>query len=158
MVNDLSCCIGKRQAESPPRFRRKITDNNAASQRSIQQPKIIRSPFQLTKIQDLPNSLNVDSISLSDILGDPLISECWDFNYLHDLNFLLRSFDQDVQHLIKIHVVHGFWKREDPSRLILEKQALEYPNHDETAQIIIHTANIIEFDWYITLLGLRIVD
>ncbi|POS83472.1 hypothetical protein EPUL_003203, partial [Erysiphe pulchra] len=162
MVSDLVSHVGKRcrsigesndtdtrknstEAESPPRLRRKITDNNGALQRPTEQPKIIRSPFQLTKVRDLPNSLNVDSVSLNDILGDPLLSECWDFNYLHDLDFLVRSFDQDVQHLVKIHVVHGFWKREDPSRLMLEMFILF--RHDETAQIIIHTANIIEFDW-----------
>lgn len=119
--NDTNTKIDSTGAESPPpRFRRKITDDNGASQRSVPQAKIIRSPFQLTKIRDLPKSFNVDSISLDEILGDPLISECWDFNYLHDLDFLLRSFDQDVQQLVKVHVVHGFWKREDPSRLMLE--------------------------------------
>ena len=77
------------------------------------------SPWQLTWIRDLPEDLNRDAVTLKDLLGDPLISECWEFNYLHDLRFLMDAFDQDVRHLVKVHVVHGFWKREDLNRLAL---------------------------------------
>jgi tyrosyl-DNA phosphodiesterase-1 len=78
------------------------------------------SPFQLTWIRDLPESSNVDAVSLSDILGDPIIAECWDFNYLHDLDFLMDAFDQDVRGIVRVNVVHGFWKNEDQSRLALK--------------------------------------
>ncbi|TGO58128.1 hypothetical protein BCON_0058g00100 [Botryotinia convoluta] len=131
----------------------------------------LKSPFQLTTIRDLPASSNVDAVSLKDVLGDPLISECWEFNYLHNLDFLMEQFDEDVRNLVRVNVIHGFWKREDQSRLNLAEQALKYPNiklltaympemfgthhskmlilfrHDFTAQIIIHTANMIPFDW-----------
>ncbi|CAG8972509.1 hypothetical protein HYALB_00001201 [Hymenoscyphus albidus] len=134
-------------------------------------PKLVPSPFQLTWIRDLPESCNVDAVSLKDILGDPLIAECWEFNYLHDLDFLMEAFDTDVKDLVKVHVVHGFWKNEDTSRQNLKLQAAKYPNitphtaympemfgthhskmiivlrHDDTAQVIIHTANMISFDW-----------
>ncbi|CAD6439171.1 8824f4b5-3595-43a6-a2d9-f11a89b7d655 [Sclerotinia trifoliorum] len=133
--------------------------------------KVVKSPFQLTSIRDLPASSNVDTVSLRDILGDPLISECWEFNYLHNLDFLMEQFDEDVRNLVKVNVVHGFWKREDQSRLNLMEQVLKYSNvklltaympemfgthhskmlilfrHDSTAQVIIHTANMIPFDW-----------
>lgn len=79
----------------------------------VQPKKVIPSPFQLTTIQDLPPALNVDTVTLGDLLGDPLISECWEFNYLHDLDLLMGAFDPDVRDLIKVHVIHGFWKRED---------------------------------------------
>ena len=78
------------------------------------------SPFQLTRIQDLPASSNVGAVSLKDILGDPMVAECWEFNYLHDLDFLMSAFDEDVRELVKVHVVHGFWKREDASRINLQ--------------------------------------
>ena len=78
------------------------------------------SPFQLTSIRDLPASSNVDAVSLKDILCDPLIAECWEFNYMHNLDFLMDAFDDDVRDLVKVHVVHGFWKNEDPSRLRLK--------------------------------------
>ncbi len=78
-----------------------------------------KSPFELTKIRDLPPEANVETLTLKAILGHPLIAECWEFNYLHDLDFLLEAFDEDVRKLVQVHVVHGFWKREDPSRLNL---------------------------------------
>jgi len=78
--------------------------------------KIIDSPFQLTTIEDLPASSNVGAVSLKDILGDPLISEVWEFNYLHNLDFLMEALDEDVRDMVKVHVIHGFWKEEDQSR------------------------------------------
>ncbi len=51
--------------------------------------KVVPSPFQLTRIRDLPAENNVDTVSLRDILGDPLIREVWHFNYLFDLDFLM---------------------------------------------------------------------
>jgi tyrosyl-DNA phosphodiesterase-1 len=76
----------------------------------------MKSPFQLTRIKDLPPASNVDTVTLTDILGDPLISECWEFNYLHDLDFLMDAFDEDVRDIVKVHVIHGFWKQEDAGR------------------------------------------
>lgn len=98
---------------SPPPLRRRL-------EAKVEGPKIMNSPFQLTHIRDLPNEANVDAVSLNDLLGDPLISECWEFNYLHDLDFLMEAFDPDVKDLVKVHVVHGFWKQEDQSRLNLK--------------------------------------
>ena len=51
--------------------------------------KMISSPVQLSQIQELPATSNVDAVSLKDILGDPLIKECWAFNYLFDIDFLM---------------------------------------------------------------------
>ncbi|KAI1775025.1 phospholipase D/nuclease [Hypoxylon cercidicola] len=144
---------------SPPRKRR------------VRERKLIPSPIQLTTIQDLPDESNIGAVSLHDLLGDPLIAECWDFNYLHDIDFLMHHFDEDTRALVKVHVVHGFWKREDLNKLALEQQASQYSNvslhtaympepfgthhskmlvlfrHDDTAQVIIHTANMIAKDW-----------
>ncbi|OHE95703.1 tyrosyl-DNA phosphodiesterase [Colletotrichum orchidophilum] len=131
----------------------------------------IKSPFQLTTIRDLPEAANRDSVGLADILGDPLIAECWEFNFLHDIHFLMSHFDEDTRNLVKVHVIHGFWKREDPNRTTLQEEAEAYPNvelhgafmpemfgthhtkmmvlirHDDSAQVIIHTANMIAKDW-----------
>lgn len=87
---------------------------------TTQEGKLLPSPFRLTTIRDLSAEANVGAVSLHDLLGDPLISECWEFNYLHDIDFLLSHLDQDVRSLVKVHVIHGNWKREDPSRLMLE--------------------------------------
>lgn len=80
----------------------------------------IASPFRLTSIRDLPKSDNVGAVSLNDLIGDPMIAELWDFNYLHDLDFLIKHLDEDTRALTQVHVVHGFWKREDPNRLMLQ--------------------------------------
>ncbi|KAI1386694.1 phospholipase D/nuclease [Hypoxylon trugodes] len=133
--------------------------------------KFIPSPIQLTTIWDYADELNVDAVSLHDLLGDPLIAECWEFNYLHDVDFLMNHFDEDTRSLVKVHIVHGFWKKDDLKRLSLEQQSAQYKNvtlhaaympemfgthhskmlilfrHDDTAQVIIHTANMISKDW-----------
>lgn len=90
-------------------------------------PRHIKSPFQLTWIRDLPATSNVDAVSLRDILGDPLIAECWDFNYLHDVDFLMEQFDEDVRALVQVNIVHGFWKREDRARLAMQVCSIEVP-------------------------------
>ncbi|ODA76325.1 hypothetical protein RJ55_08170 [Drechmeria coniospora] len=133
--------------------------------------KAFPSPWQLTWIRDLPEELNRDAVSLKDLLGDPLIRECWNFNYLHDIPFLMEAFDADTRHAVQVHVVHGFWQREDPRRLALSQGASEFSNvhlhvapmpemfgthhskmmilfrRDDSAQVVIHTANMISKDW-----------
>jgi hypothetical protein len=111
---------------SPPPKRRRVAAaedevNQAPEQAEPSEAakRVINSPFQLTAIKDLSKDANVDAVTLKDILGDPLISECWEFNYLHDISFLKSHFDEDVRDLVQIHVIHGFWKSEDPSRLEL---------------------------------------
>ncbi|CAJ2514129.1 Uu.00g022480.m01.CDS01 [Anthostomella pinea] len=140
-------------------------------EKTVKERRLLPSPFRLTTITDLPPESNVGAVSLKDLLGDPLIAECWEFNYLHDVDFLISHFDEDTRSLVKVHVVHGFWKREDPNMLALEEQAGQRKNvtlhtafmpemfgthhskmmillrHDDTAQIIIHTANMISKDW-----------
>lgn len=97
-------------------------DTATASSSSVAIEKagqVFKSPFQLTWIRDLPEAANTDAVTLSDILGDPLISEIYEFNYLHDIDFLMAALDEDVRDSIGVHVVHGFWKKEDRSRLQL---------------------------------------
>ncbi|KAJ5484009.1 hypothetical protein N7539_005805 [Penicillium diatomitis] len=135
--------------------------------------QVIPSPFQLTHIQDYPQSkgYNVDTVKLHDILGDPMIQECWQFNYLFDVDFLMSQFDQDVRSLVKVKIVHGSWERESANRIRVEEACSRYPNvepiiaymperfgthhskmmilirHDDLAQVVIHTANMIHGDW-----------
>ncbi|OLN97402.1 putative tyrosyl-DNA phosphodiesterase [Colletotrichum chlorophyti] len=154
-------------SNGPPSLSRPISPPKKRNRES----RRINSPFQLTRIRDLPDTANRDTVTLKDILGDPLIAECWEFNFLHDLHFLMSHFDEDTKNLVKVHVVHGFWKREDPNRLALQEEAKAYPNvelhgaympeifgthhskmmilirHDGLAQVIIHTANMIPKDW-----------
>ncbi|CAK7219014.1 hypothetical protein SCUCBS95973_003677 [Sporothrix curviconia] len=142
----------------------------------------LRSPFQLTAIHDLPASANVDAVTIRDVFGDPRVTECWEFNFLHDVDFLMSAFHEEARHRgLAVHIVHGFWKREDPRREHLEAAVRQYAGdnskdgnkttinlhtafmpeplgthhtkmavvfrNDETAQVIIHTANLIPHDW-----------
>ncbi|KAJ5569657.1 uncharacterized protein N7459_009087 [Penicillium hispanicum] len=136
-------------------------------------PRIISSPFQLTHIHDLPSQRghNVDTVKLRDILGDPMIRECWQFNYLFDVDFLMAHFDEDVRSLVQVKVVHGSWERESANKVRVDEACSRHPNveaivaymperfgthhskmmillrHDDLAQIVIHTANMIHQDW-----------
>lgn len=129
------------------------------------------SPVQLISIKDMPSSYNIDTISLRDILGEPLIQECWIFNYLFDVDFVMEQFDEDTRDLVKIKIIHGSWKTEDTNRKRINEAANRYSNvqpiaaympeaygthhskmivlfrHDELAQVIIMTANMVAGDW-----------
>lgn len=62
----------------------------------------------------------MDTVRLRDILGDPMIRECWQFNYLHDVDFLMSQFDEDTRGLVKVRVVHGSWQRENANKIRIE--------------------------------------
>ncbi|KAG9886336.1 phospholipase D/nuclease, partial [Aureobasidium melanogenum] len=152
---------------SPP----PLTRNNKGKEKQHEKSTTTQpSPFQLTRIRDLPASANVDTVTLSDILGDPMIKEQWQFNFLLDIDFIMSHFDEDVRDTVQTKIIHGFHKQNDPSRLNLEATAEKYPNvetmhiwlpafgthhskmmilmrHDDTVQVIIHTANMISQDW-----------
>ena len=138
---------------------------------SDSQPRCIASPFRLTKIRDLPASSNVDAISLHDILGDPLIKEAWVFNFCFDIDWMMQHFDADVRQLVQVKVIHGSWKQEDGNRIAIDDACTRWENvtaskaylpdpfgthhskmfvlfkHDDTAEVIIHTANMLSKDW-----------
>ena len=65
--------------------------SSASSEKPLSSPTIqmIPSPVQLSTVRELPVSSNIDTVSLKDILGDPLIKECWLFNYLIDVDFIM---------------------------------------------------------------------
>ncbi|KAL8823534.1 MAG: hypothetical protein Q9191_005767 [Dirinaria sp. TL-2023a] len=134
----------------------------------------VSSPIQLNRIPSLPAASNTDTLTLKDLLGDPLISECWLFNYLFDVDFIMRQFDQDVREAVQVKLVHGSWKSEDSNRIGIEAAMKRYSNvkavtahmpemygthhskmiiifrRDDMAQIVILTANFIPGDWMMT--------
>ncbi|KAL2040503.1 hypothetical protein N7G274_006946 [Stereocaulon virgatum] len=138
---------------------------------NVPSTRSIASPVQLNFIEELPAASNVDTVSLGSILGDPMIKECWLFNYLFDMDFVMDHFDPDTRDLIQVRIVHGSWKREDTNGIGIENAAKRYPNveiikaympemygthhskmivlfrHDDLAQVILLTANFIERDW-----------
>jgi tyrosyl-DNA phosphodiesterase-1 len=49
-----------------------------------------------------------------------MVRECWQFNYLFDVEFLMSQFDEDVRGLVQVKVVHGSWRKEDTNRIRVE--------------------------------------
>ena len=133
--------------------------------------RLISSPFQLTRIYGLPHYQNIDTVTIQDLLGDVLIKEAWIFNYLFDVDWVMQQFDPDVRDLISVKIIHGSWKNDSENRTCIEEARLRYSNvethvawlsdpfgthhtkmiilfrHDDLAQVIIHTANMIPKDW-----------
>jgi tyrosyl-DNA phosphodiesterase 1 len=86
----------ERHITPPPRRKKPATPSMVSEQETVtvattntEKPRILPSPVQLTRVEDLPAGQNVDTVTLKDILGDPMIKECWQFNYLFDLDFLM---------------------------------------------------------------------
>ncbi|KAF1926457.1 phospholipase D/nuclease [Didymella exigua CBS 183.55] len=165
----------------PPRASKSANQNTAAQEDGLKpkrdhrvagdNTKCVPSPFQLTKIRDVAPHQNEGTVELKYILGDPLIKECWNFNFLFDLDFVMQQFHEDVRDMVRIKIIHGFWRRDDERRIHMMETAERYPNmelinaylpdpfgthhskmlilfwHDERAQVIIHTANMISKDW-----------
>jgi len=76
--------------QSPPSIPLKTRDDPKATTEDKHDVfTYISSPVQLTGIKDLAADQNVDAVELQDILGDPMIKECWNFNYLFDIDFVM---------------------------------------------------------------------
>lgn len=71
------------RAISPPPLKRQAVATGSV------RSTVTGSPFRLMTIRDLPASANVDTLSLHQILGDPLIKQCWFFDFLHDVDFIM---------------------------------------------------------------------
>ncbi|KAI0022332.1 phospholipase D/nuclease [Xylariomycetidae sp. FL0641] len=161
--------VDKHPGQTPASLSRSISPPR---RKKLDRRMLIPSPFQLTTIRDLPKDCNVDAVPLRSLIGDQSITEYWDFNYLHDVDFMMQSIGQNRSKPVKLHIVHGFWKREDIRRTPLAEQAKKYndvtlhaaytgmygTHHSKmmvlfrhgtssTAQVVIHTANSIPQDW-----------
>lgn len=79
--------VVRHQEASPPR--KPAPAAVEKEERIANATKYEASPVQLTRIRDLAPDQNVDAIGLGDILCDPMIRECWNFNYLFDIDFIV---------------------------------------------------------------------
>lgn len=97
-------------------------ENKHDAATTLSRPKLIPSPIKLTYIRDIPFSTgnNNETAKLRDILGDPMIRECWQFNYLFDVDFLMNQFDEDVRNIVQVKIVHGSWKKESDNRIRID--------------------------------------
>ncbi|KAL8685010.1 MAG: hypothetical protein Q9224_006019, partial [Gallowayella concinna] len=90
--------------------------------------RFITSPIQLSTVNGLAASSNVDTVCLKDILCDALIRECWLFNYLIDVDFIVSQLDVDTRELVRVKIVHGSWREEDGNRVGIQEAAKRYSN------------------------------
>jgi tyrosyl-DNA phosphodiesterase-1 len=67
----------------------KAEERSASEENTKKEPHIVPSPMKLTRIAGLAAHQNVDAVGLGDLLDDPLIKECWNFNFLFDLDFVM---------------------------------------------------------------------
>lgn len=154
--------------ESTPAKKRR---RQLLAQENAEERQFFPSPFHLTRIQDLPNAENMDTITLHDILGNPLIREAWIFNYVFDVDFTMQHFDSDVRNTVSVKIIHGSWKNEDRNKQGIDDACRRWANvraiqaylpdafgthhtkmivllrHDDVAEIVIHTANMQAPDW-----------
>lgn len=139
--------------------------------------KTIKSPIRLTKIRDLPDSENLDTLSLDEILGDPSLGKMWQFNFMMSIPFVMQHIHKRCRSHIMSYFVHGYKisTMEEKQRLRHDADMCEHPENitvegvrlntpyathhskmmvlvfgegdTQTLQIVIHTANLIPFDW-----------
>jgi tyrosyl-DNA phosphodiesterase 1 len=74
--------------EGLPLVSKHVTQNLDMS-KTDEHIKLVPSPIQLTRVEDLAPHQNLDAVGLRDILGDPMIKECWNFNFLFNVDFVM---------------------------------------------------------------------
>ena len=75
---------------SPPHSKRHLGKENVSPYSAQSIPSnAVASPLRLSHVEGLSSANNIDTLRLKDIIGDPLIKECWVFNYLFDMDFLM---------------------------------------------------------------------
>jgi tyrosyl-DNA phosphodiesterase 1 len=178
----------KREISPPPKFKRatnssstqhsssstQISSNvkpDKGKQRVLPSTPTHRTPFRLTRIADLDEASNVDTISLQDLIGRPSLTEVWLFDYLFDMNFVMQNFHPDIRDSVQVYVMHGSWNRESSLKQHLDEAAKRLKNvhircaympdrfgthhskmmvlfdQQDECQVVVHTANMIPFDW-----------
>lgn len=147
----------------------KHTSATASTAREGAHTGKIQSPVRLIKCNALPDEANHDCISLQDLIGAPDICEMWQFNFMIDMDFVMEHTHASIRHSVRANFVRQPSRDEgDRTKLCksitignvvlhLEPMFAAYGTHhskimviffeDQTMQVVIHTANMIAFDW-----------
>jgi tyrosyl-DNA phosphodiesterase-1 len=135
----------------------------------------IESPIKLTKINALPASENVGAVGLRDLIGAPDLTTMWQFNFSIDIPFVMEHVHPRALPTLKAHFVTGEKAGDDTKEMLLIQSMLcvypdnisvhtvllqkRYASHHTKMmvlgfgpgpaqiQIVIHTANLKNFDW-----------
>ena len=115
---------------SPPPLKRRRTQGQetaSSSTKAADGPRILPSPFHLNT-PNLPAANNQETLCLRDLIGDPLISEAWIFDFLFDIPWMMGHFDPDNRRRVRVRVVHGSWREDDANGIgIRVRQPIMYP-------------------------------
>lgn len=146
-----------------------ITTNTTSSR------TLIPSPITLTTIQALPLSENIDTVSLKSLLHHSNLSHMWQFNFMIDIPFTMSHVHPDAEPGLLAHFVTGHTASNKTKLSELRTQIAESKSKAKITvnsvyltnpfgthhtkmmvlgfdgltklQIVIHTANMIRFDW-----------
>ena len=111
------------EVESPPKKKTqkfKESDNNT-KQENESDIEVLRSPIRLYSIKDLPDSENVDAVSIREVLAPSTLKEMWSFNFMTDMRWLRDLLGKENESRIEVTIVHGYWRQEDESRKLMER-------------------------------------
>ena len=70
-----------------------LTEQCQATTLAAAKCRVIQSPFKLTRIRDLPENANTDTVGVNDILGDVMLKEVWLFDFLFDVDWVMYVLD-----------------------------------------------------------------
>jgi len=143
----------------------KVLESNEGEEENDAEIKVIRSPIRLYSIKDLPDSENVDTITIREVLSPATLTEIWSFNFMTHMPWLRDLLGKENKSRIKIRIVHGYWRQEDESRKLMEQgkwgdnvkliaaylpdafgthhsKVIVLFRKDDTAQVVVHTGII----------------
>jgi tyrosyl-DNA phosphodiesterase 1 len=145
---------------SAPTNEQRVESTDAGNEDGI---RIIRSPIRLYRIKDLPDSENVDAVTLRELFAPAsTLDEIWTINFMTDMSFLRGLIGHEDDERVKIQVIHGYWRQEDESRKLMEagvwsknirliaaylpdafgthhSKVIVLFRTDDTAQVLVHT-------------------
>ncbi|KAG5361408.1 Tyrosyl-DNA phosphodiesterase 1 [Yarrowia sp. E02] len=131
---------------------------------------------QLTAITALDDPENAGSVHLKDLIGSPNLDAMWQFNFMIDLGFVLKQIHKDALSRVKCRFVMGDYSGEVIEQFTEQIKTLPIASNIEvgrakltnpfathhtkmmvlffsdkngvrSAQVVIHTANMISHDW-----------
>jgi len=151
------------EVESPSKKKTpKVNSSDTAKDDNDNEIQVIRSPIRLYSIKDLPDSENVDAISIREVLSPSTLTEIWSFNFMTEMSWLRDLLGKENDSRIKVRIVHGHWRQEDESRKWMEQgkwgdnvkliaayvpdafgthhsKVIVLFREDDTAQVVVHT-------------------
>ncbi|KAG0256143.1 hypothetical protein BG011_004726 [Mortierella polycephala] len=156
--------------------KRPITEDTRSGEPRIKKPResvaiqYIDSSIRLTTVQRAPSAHNVGCVSLESLIGDADLEFMVQINYMINIDFVMSKVHGSIRDKLKTIVYHGLRLNAKELLDMNTDIRIRYPRitmhkvpvpgigthhtkamllfySDNTMQLIIHTANMIEQDW-----------